>query len=559
MKPQIQRVRIVALAIGAAFWSACSSDTPNEPVPQNVVTPPGASFSCPAVEMAVGEVRAGLTGTNFCLQSATASEYVLNGLFASQVATGSTQVSLTGFGITTGSASASQSADLPGRMTTLDGMTPRQSLELAFRTFEQNVLEPRMAGARAAYRNRATTAAVPLTVGAAVTLNGSSSGCGNPDYRASRVVAVSNKAIVVADDANPGGGFTSAEYAAIATTFDTLVDPLDRSAFGDPTDIDGNSRVIIFFTRKVNELTPAGSEGIVGGFFNPRDLFPTQGSEACAGSNFAEMFYMLVPDPTGTVNNNVRSKASVLQGTVGVIAHEYQHLINAARRIYVNNANDFEEIWLNEGLSHIAEELLFYRSSGLQPRANIDATTLTASQPRVDAFNNYQIDNFGRYLKFLERPETNAPYAENDSLANRGAVWSFLRYAADRKATSDGTIWKQLVDAQTSGMPNLTAVFGSPIMNWFRDWSISVYTDDKVATTATFQQPSWNFRTIYPRMGVSGFPLKMRPLSNGATTTLSLNGGGSMYASFGVAAGGTAGVTWTTGSTNVVFSIVRVK
>src|SRR5204863_8605906 len=101
------------------------------------------------------------------------------------------------------------------------------------------------------------------------------------------------------------------------------------------------------------------------------------------GSNFAEMFYLIVPDPSGTINGNVRTKAEVTQSSISVLAHEYQHLINAARRLYINDAEDFEEVWLNEGLSHIAEELLFYRTAGLQPRSNIDATTITASQTRI--------------------------------------------------------------------------------------------------------------------------------------------------------------------------------
>jgi hypothetical protein len=559
-------MRLRAKASAAATFlilAACSSggnDGPTDPPASNAVTPPGANFSCVPIELAVGEVRTALGGSNVCVKASTTSEFALNGFHGSTVFSANTQVNVTGFGITTGAATAS--IGVSETMTTLDGETPRQSLELAFRAYEQNVLEPRMAAARAAYRNRATRVVVPASVGAAVTLNGSSTGCSNPDYRPSHVVAVSNRAIIVADDANPSGGFTSAEYAAIATTFDTLVDPLDRTAFGDPTDIDGNSRVVIFYTPTVNQLTPPNSEGIVGGFFNPRDLFPTTGTsqlEGCPGSNVAEMFYMIVPDPTGTINDNVRTKADVQESTISVTAHEYQHLINASRRIYINNADDFEEVWLNEGLSHIAEELLFYRTSGLAPRMNLTAAIIKASQTRIDAFNQHASGNFGRYLQFLKNPEKSSPYATNDSLANRGAIWSFLRYAADRKGTTDGTIWRDLVNAQSVGMTNLNQVFGSELMSWFRDWSVSVYADDKVATTTQFQQPSWDFRSILPAIGVTTFPLKVRPLSNATATSVTLAGGGSMYATFGVAAGGTAGVSWSGTSTNVVFSIVRTK
>ena len=47
-----------------------------------------------------------------------------------------------------------------------------------------------------------------------------------------RVAAVSTTAIVVADTANPTGGFTDAEYLSFATVFDTLIGPLDIQNFG---------------------------------------------------------------------------------------------------------------------------------------------------------------------------------------------------------------------------------------------------------------------------------------------------------------------------------------
>src|SRR3954469_18919881 len=131
-------------AIAAALIAGCSSSGPTgdgngvtDPVTQNTVTPPGANFSCTALELSVGEVRTALAGSNVCIKAAATSEYVINGFSSSTVFTGNTQVSMTGFGITTGAATASLAA--PGEMTMLDGNTPRQSLELAFRNYEQNV------------------------------------------------------------------------------------------------------------------------------------------------------------------------------------------------------------------------------------------------------------------------------------------------------------------------------------------------------------------------------------------------------------------------------------
>ena len=41
---------------------------------------------------------------------------------------------------------------------------------------------------------------------------------------------------------------------------------LDVNAFGQPTDIDNNGHIVLFFTRAVNELTPPNAGGVVGGF-----------------------------------------------------------------------------------------------------------------------------------------------------------------------------------------------------------------------------------------------------------------------------------------------------
>ena len=188
--------------------------------------------------------------------------------------------------------------------------------------------------------------------------------------------------MILADTLNPTGGFTTSDYQRYAAKFDTLIYPLDVSAFGAPTDIDNNGRVGIVFTRAVNELTKPGENTYVGGFTFSRDLFPVTANsraEACATSNQGEYFYLLTPDPTGAVNGNTRTTGFVDTNTTAIIAHEFQHLINGGRRIYVNDASDFEDTWLDEGLAHIAEELLFYREAGLGPKQNLDTPLLRAA------------------------------------------------------------------------------------------------------------------------------------------------------------------------------------
>jgi hypothetical protein len=282
----------------------------------------------------------------------------------------------------------------------------------------------------------------PVNVGDVISLNvNGNDPCANAVYHPARVVAIGSHALILNDTLNPKGGFTTADFERYAARFDTLVYPLDVANFGEPTDIDKNGHIAILFTRTVNELTPANSPQYVGGFAFTRDLFPTTNTaraQACAGSNEGEYLYMLTPDPSGTINHNVRTTAFVDSATTAVLAHEFQHIINGSRRLYVNNTSQFEEKFLDEGLSHIAEELLFYRESGLLPRSNLDINAIRATQTIRLAYNSDMSANGGRYKLYLAAPAMNSPYALNDSLPTRGAIWSFLRYAVDRVNATDG-------------------------------------------------------------------------------------------------------------------------
>ena len=71
-------------------------------------------------------------------------------------------------------------------------------------------------------------------------------------------------------------------------------------------------------------------------------------------------------------------------------------------------ADKLFKVWLNEGLSHIAEELLYYRISGNTPGTNIDLPLLRSSQAQLDAVNAYQIQNLSRLSFYMKAPETSS-------------------------------------------------------------------------------------------------------------------------------------------------------
>jgi hypothetical protein len=547
------------------------------------------------IELAVGQVVKDVSGTGVCVHaSAPGTEFALIPFYNSGVPSATLSVEVRGLGLS--SLTVPSAADLVlssqlarSRAQTVGGLTPDVGFEARLRKRERDEGNPRFAAARDFWRRRRATRpsakvessagvsasaaglAVPV-VGDLVKLNVNTlSYCDQPDYRTGRVVAITDRAIVVGDTANPAGGFTDAEYRSIGVTFDTLVDPVDRGAFGAPSDIDNNGRVIIFFTRAVNEQTSAGAAGVVLGYFYNRDLLPkvnTAGAN-CPASNESEVMFVLVPDTGGVINGNRRSKSQVVTFANGTVAHEYQHMINAGRRLYVNGVGqNFEERWLDEGLAHIAEDINFWRASGKSTRANLDNSVFNDPKS-LAAYSTFENNNILRYTTYLNRPEIQSPIGYDsfdDDLQTRGAIWNFLRYAADHQPVGqDDAFWFKLANSTTTGVANLTTALGGSPFPVLRDWAISVFLDDNAPNVdPRFQQPSWNLRSAMTNGGTSlAFPLLTRLLSDNTTSATLLAGNGVSFFRFSVPNGQDALLTVTSGGqvlpSTVQLAVVRVK
>jgi len=531
------------------------------------------------VAMALGQVNAAVTGSGICLSGGTSgADFALIAFHANPDSSAIASVN-----VTSQNAQALSTPDVAPAFNVLTAggsfsrsrINPVQAaFDLNLRRKAQRELGPKMSAAQQWMKNRARFNAVPtgaLTLNQVITLNTNGDvPCSNPINVGARVAAIGQTTYILADTTNPTGGFTDAEYQSFATTFDTLINPVDVQNFGTPSDIDKNGKIIILFTKEVNKLTPRGSNGLVAGFFYERDLFPTVTNgdlDGCPSSNVSEMYYALVPDPNGLFSDS-RSKADVLDFTNSTLAHEYQHLINAGRRLYVTIAPTFEDTWLNEGLSHIAEELLYFKATKLAPRQNLDVTAVLAAGS--DAFSEFQGGNIGRFEEFLAKPTSTSVYGGDDELQTRGATWELLRYLADHKGSGDGDTWMQLVNSQSHGQDNLRRVFGSNYMTQIRNWAVSVFTDDVSGVTDNnFLQPSWNMRSIFPRLDAGNgrplgkYPLAVVPLSDAVPANLSIVAGGEAYIRFTVPAGTSGSIDWASGglpvSPLVQFAVVRTR
>jgi hypothetical protein len=102
--------------------------------------------------------------------------------------------------------------------------------------------------------------------------------------------------VVFLDDIVRPGGYTEADVDSVGALFDQYLYPIDTTAFGRESDVDGNGQVFILLTDQVNQLSGSCPSGDVAvGYFSGQDL------RAQSNSNLAEIFYGLVPDPASSI------------------------------------------------------------------------------------------------------------------------------------------------------------------------------------------------------------------------------------------------------------------
>src|SRR5438046_10467368 len=75
---------------------------------------------------------------------------------------------------------------------------------------------------------------------------------------------------------------------------------------------------------------------------------------AFATGNNGEIVYSIVPDPSGTLSC-AHPVTAVTQIVPVTFVHEFQHMISFNQHFLVRGSFP-EDLWLNEGLSHYAEE-----------------------------------------------------------------------------------------------------------------------------------------------------------------------------------------------------------
>ena len=300
---------------------------------------------------------------------------------------------------------------------------------------------------------------------------------------------VSTHAILYEDTDAPDGGFQPGDFEAFGRIFDDPIYPTLVDVYGQPSDVDGNDRIIILFTPVVNRMTPPGSgSGFVAGFFFGIDLLDDQ-----ARGNEAEVFYTLVPDPQG-VFGNVRTFDQLLQGVPPVMAHEFQHMIHFNQRVLELDA-DLDQTWLSEALAHTAEEVVG------------DEFLERGDDARARAFRT---QNFLRALIWMDNPAVVSLIGPAVPLEVRGGSWLMLEYLQGHFGGE--TLLAGLTRTEATGAANLSAETGLDWGTTLSRFGIAVWADDygipNLDPIYTF--PTVDLRAVYAEIG---FPLDPLPLA----------------------------------------------
>lgn len=316
--------------------------------------------------------------------------------------------------------------------------------------------------------------------------------------------------VYVYEDLGVPSGFTAAEYANFGKLFDEVLYPIDTAAFGFPSDVDGNGHIIVLLSQKINQLTSrsecSSTGAFVAGYFFGYDL--TSG----AGSNRGEVFYSIAPDANAQFSC-AHQKSQVTTQTPPTFIHEFQHMISYNQHVLLRQGQP-EVTWLNEGLSHIAEELasIYYETKYPAPTGRT-----IPSQLFPDSAQGFVTPNLRNAYFYLLAPRQKSvtTFAGLGTLEERGAAWLFLRWLGDQKGQQ---VYKQLVETTRRGTDNVSAAAGEPFPALFGSFGIATYADSidgvpRGAVPSRYRFTSRNTRQLFGRL----FPTRPNPI---VTTSL---------------------------------------
>ena len=248
---------------------------------------------------------------------------------------------------------------------------------------------------------------------------------------------------------------TSADISTLCSMYATDV-VADKNIFGAYPDSNEDGAVVALLTPAVNELGASGG-GIITGFFYAGDLFSR--SDSIPASNEREIVYLMVPDPNGVYGTAISNSFAMSNLLPAVFAHEVQHLISYHQHVFVSGGSS-EENWLNEGLSHFAEDV-----------------------------NGRGMENPSRYdLTLSSLPSISLVASGSPNLQERGASFMFIRFLYEQ-APNATTFLQNIVQTNKRGVANVENAFAGTSTDFdefeefLKRWGVALTLTDTGLTT----------------------------------------------------------------------------
>jgi len=267
------------------------------------------------------------------------------------------------------------------------------------------------------------------------------------------VVAVNDRSVAWLQD-----GLRAAEENVDEVDIGAIIDRFSESdfgltvdAFGAPSDVDGDGKVAVLFTHLVDDV------GGVGGFYSASSVLP---AAAGGDGNLSDMMYI---SPT--------QRPQIYRS---LLVHEFQHLINFNQHVLVRGGES-EVSWLNEGLSHVAEDLVSgHALSGVADLVRSFVVAPSAAGLHGEAQLN--------------------PH-------KRGAAYLFVRSLADRLG---GEVLMRLVGTGLAGWDNIEAATGEEMAGLLATWASQAF----ASGLHLFEHPRFDYRFGQLQSGAGrGFPV----------------------------------------------------
>ena len=237
------------------------------------------------------------------------------------------------------------------------------------------------------------------------------------------------------------------EYAADTAAIDACIAEFENTIYirvteiwGTAADIDYNQKFTIVFSPTINDEKKAL------GFFNPADFFKrnndTSSENYNPASNEGDIIYAAMP-------SSIPNDQYFYKSIAATIGHELTHAVTFTKKTYNRiKAGDTQakraEIFLDEGISHLSENLMGYGTSG----------------GNIKFFQAFLSNTLG--YSFCK----NSAAGLDDSVGQRGAMTLFLSWCFWQKG---GMTWDRQASVHVKdvgGIAFLQKLISSPYTGW---------------------------------------------------------------------------------------------